>query len=87
MKLVPCESCGRHVRDTERSCVFCSASLREGASLRARVLAGAAIALVAAGCNAVRPNATMYGGPPVELTNPDGGLAPAAPPGDAAAPR
>lgn len=79
MKLIACDGCRRHVKASERACVFCGAALTgsdaslEGAPLRVRAMAGVAIALVAAACGGPAVVA-MYGAPPTPEP-PEGGLA------------
>jgi hypothetical protein len=80
MHLVPCPSCDRHVRATERACPFCSAALPEAALAAApavapvagRGLTRAAILFAGAaaitGCSSEQP-VVMYGPAPVDASS------------------
>lgn len=73
LMLLPCGSCGRHIRESEASCPFCKASFDAQSSAkwlqRAATAAAVGVVLTLAGCpRADQGTATKYGAPPPPMT-------------------
>ncbi len=64
MPLVPCPSCHRHLRPTERACPFCASRLEPDALRTAA--AAIALAVAASALTGCPRTATKYGAPPPE---------------------
>jgi hypothetical protein len=63
-RLVLCAQCGRHVRQAEDVCPFCSTPRGVAAQGGAGVLAASVVALLMAGCGGPGPGPVAVYGPP-----------------------